>query len=658
MNKNLSPKRIRCVCGQIYDPSAHDKCPACGQHRRPPNCHTEDDTSVVGEGPASIANRKKFVPILVSSITCIATLCGISWFALHGNVDAVGQKTPIVAGANTVMADANEIPSPRSNQLINEPIPNSSVESKATATLIDESITPSNARDGLVDRTSSANAVPMESASMPSEVNAAELEQLGQERFDAKDYQGALAAWLPLADRGVASAGLLTRIAQIYYDFEATFDWDKAALYFRRAAELGDVEAQFYVGRMLHSGPPGSEYIPLEDLAEAAEWYKKAIASDHVKAMNNYALLLYEGQGVDQDIQQAMKLFRRSAEAGVAQAQWNLARHLLEPKAWREPDLIDGIRWLRKAAENGHGQSQLELAKRHLMENGGVEQSLPQAMRWLRKSVATGYADAEHELGLFYHEGLGGLDVDFDEARRLLESAASKNHAGAYYALGVMYRDGTGVEKDISKAIKLFENSSRLGFYPAKNNLGVFYAHGDGVEKNLQLSRQLLRDASRGGFDRAQENLFTLDDSAPLNNWLSPWTNGKYEITDMYNEVDENGYHAALVPIPKSSGGQWNALLPLYLVPKSEFIVRPRKGQDEQVFAVNRPRPPVFDPKRVGPLPPRVQNYFLRGNPHGSFRIAYPPYVVYVSESPLSSEDRERIVAFLENLYETVAVKQ
>ena len=61
-------------------------------------------------------------------------------------------------------------------------------------------------------------------------------------------------------------------------------DYDKALEYHRKAAEQGNVQAQFYLGRMYSNGL-GTE----QDYAKAAEWYQKAAEQGYKPAYNELA---------------------------------------------------------------------------------------------------------------------------------------------------------------------------------------------------------------------------------------------------------------------------------------------------------------------------------------------------------------------------------
>ena len=84
-------------------------------------------------------------------------------------------------------------------------------------------------------------------------------------------------------------------------DFEAT----------KRAAELGDVKAQFNLGWVYGNGQGVAK-----DEAEAVKWYRKAAEQGDAKAQFNLGLMYANGQGVAKDDSEATKWFRKAAEQG------------------------------------------------------------------------------------------------------------------------------------------------------------------------------------------------------------------------------------------------------------------------------------------------------------------------------------------------------
>ena len=84
----------------------------------------------------------------------------------------------------------------------------------------------------------------------------------------------------------------------------------------RKASELGDKEAQFWLAR-IHEG--GLCRIP-KDQAEAKHWYEKAACQSYAPAQF-FLGLLYQ---VKEDFKEARFWFKKAADQGISEAQYNL----------------------------------------------------------------------------------------------------------------------------------------------------------------------------------------------------------------------------------------------------------------------------------------------------------------------------------------------
>ena len=112
-----------------------------------------------------------------------------------------------------------------------------------------------------------------------------------------------------------------------------------------KAAEQGDAEAQYDLGRMYLTGigVPG-------DKAEAVKWTRKAAEQGHARAQFQLGFAYDLGEGVPEDNTESVKWYRKAAKQGDARAQFQLglAYDFGEgvPK-----DATEAAKWYRKAAE-------------------------------------------------------------------------------------------------------------------------------------------------------------------------------------------------------------------------------------------------------------------------------------------------------------------
>jgi hypothetical protein len=109
------------------------------------------------------------------------------------------------------------------------------------------------------------------------------------------------------------------------------------------------------------------------------------------------------GQGVKQDHGEAVRWYRKSADQGLATAQYNLGIMFANGQGVKQ-DHGEAVRWYRKSADQGHAEAQCNLGI--MYANGhGVKQDHVEAIRWYRKSADQGLAEAQMALGVVYASG-------------------------------------------------------------------------------------------------------------------------------------------------------------------------------------------------------------------------------------------------------------
>lgn len=98
------------------------------------------------------------------------------------------------------------------------------------------------------------------------------------------DYAAALKEWLPLAERGDASAQY--QLGILHYRGDGVVqDYGQAAKWFRRAAERGDVDAQFNLGLLYAEG----KGMP-RNLVRARMWFALAAQGYETRRDQDWAV--------------------------------------------------------------------------------------------------------------------------------------------------------------------------------------------------------------------------------------------------------------------------------------------------------------------------------------------------------------------------------
>lgn len=169
-------------------------------------------------------------------------------------------------------------------------------------------------------------------------------------------------------------------------------------------------------------GPSPEEVKAFNQLKLAAD------AGDPI-AQFKVGLAYFKGSGVEADVFEGAKWYRKSAEQGNVDAQWHLANAYDYFQDKRLGDRLkigiyecarQSLKWWLMAAEQGHAPSQFKYAQTYYRELKGTslkgttsplfsEEERPKymglALKWSRKAAEQGNVDAQYLLGMIYDDG-------------------------------------------------------------------------------------------------------------------------------------------------------------------------------------------------------------------------------------------------------------
>ncbi len=132
-------------------------------------------------------------------------------------------------------------------------------------------------------------------------------------------YEDAFHAYLSLAEQGYVASQRF--VGWLYFRGEGVQrDKTQALLWLEKAAEGGDAEAAFGVGRVLMSD---------QRFGDAYKWYEMAGQQGYLPAMYWTARFLQNGWGVNEDKRLALSTYAEAAQLGHIQSMRNYARMLL-----------------------------------------------------------------------------------------------------------------------------------------------------------------------------------------------------------------------------------------------------------------------------------------------------------------------------------------
>ncbi len=167
------------------------------------------------------------------------------------------------------------------------------------------------------------------------------------------------------------------------WSFYERGDYSTAVQHWLPLAQRGNASAQVSLGTAYDYGQGVSR-----DAVQAIRWYRAAAEQGHSGGQYNLALMYALGEGIQRDMIAASSWYKKSAEQGLAVAEFNLGMLYIEGDGVQK-NTAEGIKWLRKAAQQNHTSAQYNLGMIYAL---GKEISSDQeaAARWLSKA-ATAY---------------------------------------------------------------------------------------------------------------------------------------------------------------------------------------------------------------------------------------------------------------------------
>lgn len=204
----------------------------------------------------------------------------------------------------------------------------------------------------------------------------------------------------------------------------------KAIEYLKRAAELGNAEAQCELGL----------------------YYE-----------NKFLLEVYEDyDGAKRDYSEAVAYLEKAAEQGNARAQCHLGDCYYYNCNGFTPNYAKAIKWYRKAAEQGDMNAQRCLG--HCYHFGeGIKEDRAEAVKWYRKAVEQGDAYAMFRIGSCYHRGGNGINKNYAEAVKWYCKAVEHGEKCAS-DIGDCYQEGGyGLNRNYTEARKWYRKALETG---------------------------------------------------------------------------------------------------------------------------------------------------------------------------------------------------
>lgn len=265
---------------------------------------------------------------------------------------------------------------------------------------------------------------------------------------------------------------------------------------FTKAVELGNVDANFYLGLLCDwYNYPELDY-------EMSKAYYEA-SGENAYAKINLAFLYLYGQGVEKDTEKASTMFQEVIDQGCVEGYIGSAYI-----AYDEGDYVTAFENFNKVLEGKeqvYSAFTMEKLGGMYYDGNGVEQDYAKALECYEKSAYLGYMDGYDYAGVMYYSG-EGTEQDFAKAKELWEKGVALGNTGSMYNLAWMYENGDGVEQNYEKALELYQMSADAGNTRSMNALGYFYSHGYGVEQDYTKALEWYDKSAELGNESAKEN--------------------------------------------------------------------------------------------------------------------------------------------------------
>ena len=256
-----------------------------------------------------------------------------------------------------------------------------------------------------------------QTASLNSSAQAEALFQRGVTLYkEATTREEALNLWQDALTKGSGAAGFM--LGQVYENRainqpqQADSWYQKAIAAYEGAGQLNHAGALNNLGALYFENN-GTTLTPEAARNKAADYYRRAAKLGNSEAQYNLALVLARQQATAETPDEWQMWFERAANNGLVRAQAQLGQ-LQQALAESPNSSLDARRslressanWLRKAAEAGDANGQFYYGVA-LQKAWGVPRDLEAAVQWFERASAQNYAAAQLELGRCYAWGLG-----------------------------------------------------------------------------------------------------------------------------------------------------------------------------------------------------------------------------------------------------------
>jgi len=285
----------------------------------------------------------------------------------------------------------------------------------------------------------------------------------------------------------------------------------EALFWYRKAAELGDRDAQYELARFLtmknfnkrerervihwweSNVDADLDATSVDDFdderhrterVEALKWLHKSAEEACPDALRFLSALRNRGIMLEQDPAEAIKLLERGVELDDADSQGLLGVALIEGESVAK-DPKRGIEILERGAKQFDPFSMWNLAL-EMIEGKNIKQDRPLAKNLLERSAEAGFPQEK-----FW--STDGFASRFTRLAALFEELSKRGQKEARYWYGICCERGIGIKKDRDRSVVLYLQAAQQGYEPAR----IAFEKAPGNLKNYAHKKLLEMDFER-----------------------------------------------------------------------------------------------------------------------------------------------------------------
>ncbi|GBC08000.1 hypothetical protein RclHR1_07850002 [Rhizophagus clarus] len=236
----------------------------------------------------------------------------------------------------------------------------------------------------------------------------------------------------------------------------------------------GNALAQYYLGNL---------YLANNNKTKAFELFKKSADKGVVESQFYVGICYFKGIGIEINKIKAIEIIKESAEKGKSCCSRNYLGELHEAGRDINKDLKQAVYWYYKAIEDGCMAAKYNLGKCYQYGNG-VEKDEKKAFEYYKSSAGQGHFFAQFQLSECYYKGIG-TEVNKRKAFELYKEAAEIGYHWGFIMLIDCYQNREAAAEKDERMFELYKEAMDKGYDSAKHDLIKRYQNGKEAEENV-----------------------------------------------------------------------------------------------------------------------------------------------------------------------------